>query len=198
MSIFVLLSGLFVWPSLMRKGARTFLADRALRLGVPFIVVVLVLMPLAHYPSYPQRAADPGVAAFWRHWLALPFWPAGPMWFLWLLLVGDVAAAGLFRLLARREEALLRLSSDARQHPARFLAAFLLASALAYVPLALLFGTSGWFQLGPLSFQLSRPLHYAVYFFAGIAIGACGVERGLLAPDGPLARRRSGCASSTI
>jgi surface polysaccharide O-acyltransferase-like enzyme len=35
---------------------------------------------------------------------------------------------------------------------------------------------------------LSRPAHYAVYFFAGAAIGACGIERGLLALDGPLAR----------
>ena len=33
-----LLSGLFVWPSLQRKGAREFLYDRLLRIGVPFLV----------------------------------------------------------------------------------------------------------------------------------------------------------------
>jgi hypothetical protein len=32
-------------------------------------------------------------------------------------------------------------------------------------------------------------LHYAVYFFAGVGIGACGIERGLFAPDGALVRR---------
>ena len=40
MSFFFLLSGLFVWPSLERKGARTFLADRLLRIGLPFTVIV--------------------------------------------------------------------------------------------------------------------------------------------------------------
>ena len=83
---------------------------------------------------------------------------------------------------------MLRLSNYARQHPARFLAGLVLASAVAYVPLALLFGPSDWAQRGPFAFQLSRPGHYAVYFLAGVAIGACGIERGLLAPDGPLAR----------
>src|SRR5262245_34768919 len=32
------LSGLFVWPSLQRKGGWAFLGDRVLRLGVPFAV----------------------------------------------------------------------------------------------------------------------------------------------------------------
>jgi glucan biosynthesis protein C len=189
MSFFFLLSGLFAWPSLLPRGASSFLCDRVLRLGLPFAVVVLLLVPLAHYPSYLQSAADPRIAAFWRHWLALPFWPSGPMWFLWLLLVGDVAAAGLFVVMARRREALVRLSFYARRHPAKFLVGFVLAGVLAYLPPALVFGTSAWFQLGPFAFQLSRPLHYALYFFAGVAIGACGIERGLFAPDGPLARR---------
>ena len=40
-----------------------------------------------------------------------------------------------------------------------------------------------------MSFQYSRPLLYLVYFFAGIGIGATGIENGLLAGDGLLARR---------
>jgi peptidoglycan/LPS O-acetylase OafA/YrhL len=189
MSFFFLLSGLFTWPSLTRRGVRSFLYDRVLRLGLPFAVVVLILVPVAHYPTYLQSAADPNFAGFWRHWLALPFWPSGPMWFLWLLLVGDVAAAGLFRLMAGRHDAVVRLSSFARRHPAKFLGGFVLAGMLAYIPLALAFGTAAWLSGGPFSFQLSRPLHYALYFFGGVAIGACGIERGLIAPDGPLAQR---------
>jgi hypothetical protein len=47
-------------------------------------LVVALLMPLANYPTYLQTAVevDAGVTGFWRHWLALPFWPCGPMWFL--------------------------------------------------------------------------------------------------------------------
>jgi peptidoglycan/LPS O-acetylase OafA/YrhL len=189
MSFFFMLSGLFVWPSLERKGAWTFLSDRLLRIGVPFLVVAFLLMPVAHYPSYLQTAAEPSIAAFWRHWLGLPFWPSGPMWFLWPLLLWDVLAATLYPLLARHRDAVLRISTYARRHPGRFLVGFVLASAIAYVPLALIFGPSGWAQRGPFSFQLSRPLHYLLYFFAGAAIGACGIERGLLAADGPLVRR---------
>ena len=57
------------------------------------------------------------------------------------------------------------------------------------MPLALAFTPAAWFQQGPFAFQLSRPLHYALYFFAGVGLGAGGVERGLLAADGPLVRR---------
>src|SRR5262249_37744021 len=47
---------------------------------------------------------------------------------------------------------------------------------------------SAWAAVGPFAFQLSRPIHYAVYFFAGVGIGAYGIERGLFAPDGVLVR----------
>jgi acyltransferase-like protein len=189
MSLFFFLSGLFVWQSLERKGARGFLQDRILRLGVPFALVVSFMMPPALYPSYLQTAADPNITAYWRHWLALPFWPCGPMWFLWLLLVADFAVAGLYRFVPRLGDILIRLSAAAGARPARYCAAFLLASALAYVPMALAFTPSAWFDQGPFAFQLSRPLHYAVYFFAGVGIGAGGIGHGLLAPSGLLVRR---------
>jgi peptidoglycan/LPS O-acetylase OafA/YrhL len=190
MSLFFFLSGLFVWPSLVRKGTAIFLHGRILRLGVPFILVVAILMPPTLYPTYLQTASDPSVGAYWRHWLALPFWPCGPMWFLWLLLVGDFGAAAAQRFAPGIGNFLTRLSSAAEAHPGRYLTGFALVSALAYVPLALAFTPAAWFQQGPFAFQLSRPLHYALYFCAGVCLGAGGgVERGLLAADGPLARR---------
>src|SRR5215831_16537846 len=45
MSLMYFLSGLFVWASLTRKGARVFLSDRLLRLGLPIMPAVFVLMP---------------------------------------------------------------------------------------------------------------------------------------------------------
>src|SRR5215475_3659898 len=41
------LSGLFVWPSLQRKGISWFLRDRLWRLGLPFAICAVFLMPLA-------------------------------------------------------------------------------------------------------------------------------------------------------
>src|SRR5262249_7954782 len=189
MSLFFFLSGLFVWRTLERKGVRTFLHDRIVRLGVPFAFVGALLMPLANYPAYLQTAADPSFTAFWRHWLALPFWPCGPMWFLWLLVVADFAAAALHHFAPQWGDALIRFSSSAGARPVRYFAGLMIASAVAYVPVALVFTPSAWAAFGPFGFQLSRPLHYAVYFLAGVGLGACGIERGLFAPDGTLVRR---------
>src|SRR5439155_26676119 len=85
MQLMFFLSGLFVWPSLERKGAGAFLYDRFLRLGVPFLLGTYLLMPLAYYPVYRVTAVDPSASAFWWHWNALPFWPSGPLCFLWFL-----------------------------------------------------------------------------------------------------------------
>ena len=59
----------------------------------------------------------------------------------------------------------------------------------AYVPLAYIYSPWTWSVWGPFSAQLCRPAHYVVYFFAGMALGSYGLDRGLLACDGPLARR---------
>ena len=95
----------------------------------------------------------------------------------------------LYHYLPRWGDVLIRLSCSADARPVRYFAGLLIASALAYVPLAVAFTPSAWFAFGPFGFQLSRPLHYAVYFFGGVGIGACGIERGLFAPDGALVRR---------
>ncbi|CCE10165.1 conserved membrane hypothetical protein [Bradyrhizobium sp. STM 3843] len=188
-SLLFFLSGVFVWPSLVRSGALIFLRDRLLRIGIPFALTVGLLMPLAYYPVYRVTAVDPGPAAFWEHWLALPFWPSGPPWFLWVLLLFDTIAAGLYLFARPFVDALRRSVGELGARPLPFLIALLSASALAYVPPALIFNPWDWFQLGPFSFQYCRPLHYLVYFFAGICIGAPGLGRGLLAPDGWLVHR---------
>ncbi len=189
MSFMFFMSGLFVWPSLKRKGASVFLSDRLLRIGLPFVLVVYLLMPIALYPTYLTTAVDPSLAAYWQHWRALPFSPSGPPWFLWQLLVLNIAAAALYRFAPSWGESLGRLSAIAAKQPLRFFAGLVAVSAIAYIPLALAFTPWAWASVGPFSVQLCRPLHYAVYFFAGVGIGAHGLERGLLGIEGPLARR---------
>jgi hypothetical protein len=80
------------------------------------------------------------------------------------------------------------VAASARDNPVRFFAVLAVVSALAYVPLALIYSPWDWKSFGPFSIQLSRPLHYLVYFFAGVAVGAHGFDRGILAIDGALAR----------
>jgi peptidoglycan/LPS O-acetylase OafA/YrhL len=184
MQLLFFLSGLFVWPSLSRKGSARFLYDRFVRLGIPFVVGLYLLMPVSLYPVYRAGAVDPSWSAFWSHWIALPFWPNGPMWFLWLLLLFNIAAAALFWLAPRAGESLGRLVANGREQPGRPFIALVALSALAYLPLSAVFAPWEWMQFGPFAFQPSFAPQYVIYFFAGLGVGAFGLERGLLAEDG--------------
>src|SRR5260370_10540314 len=133
-------------------------------------------------------AVDPGLTAYWQHWLALPFWPSGPPWFVWVLLVFALSAAALYRFARRSGDALGVVLVMLRARAAVLVMRWVAASAFGYGPLALVFTPWTWFHVGPFAFQLSRPLLYAVYFLAGLGVGAYGIERGLLAPTGWLAR----------
>jgi glucans biosynthesis protein C len=189
MSLMFFLSGLFVWPSLSRKGNFGFMRDRLLRLGVPFLFGILVVMPLATYPSYSVTSLAPSVPDYFDKLFALPFWPVGPLWFLWQLVALSALAAAIERIAPNAIPALGRWSASAGDNVGRYFVCLVAASALAYVPLALAFTPWAWTNAGPFALQLCRPLHYAVYFFAGVGVGVGGIERGLVAPDGPLARR---------
>jgi len=191
MQLMFFLSGLFVWPSLVRKGAAAFLLDRVLRLGAPFLFGVYLLMPLAYYPVYRIGAVDPSWSGFWAHWTALPFSPDGPLWFLWVVLLMNAGTAALYWLYPRAGDALGRLAADAGQHPGRFFAGLAIATALVYLPTAALVAPWQWIEYGPLTFQPSMLAQYAVYFVAGLAVGMSGFERGLLAADAALAQRWS-------
>ena len=195
MAFMFLLSGLFVRDSLTRKGAAIFLRDRAWRLGVPFLISIFVLMPIAYYPTF-LRYHLPGTTDFnfwhfvWRTFTVGP-WPSGPAWFLWVLLALDAVAAALWCVAPRVTDALGRLAYAARNRPMTGFAVFLAISILVYVPLRLAVGDASWLEPGgfPLPIQTSRILLYAAYFLAGVGVGAVSLRGGLLAENGELARR---------
>ena len=171
MSLMFFLSGLFVWHGLKKKGSAKFLRDRLLRLGIPFIVAAAVVAPLAYYPAYLQTPGHAGIAGFWRQWLSLGQWPAGPAWFVWVLLVFDCIAALLFALAPRWGETLGRITSGASRRPAVFFALLFAISAMAYIPMALTFHAFQTMHSGPFTFQTSRILHYLAYFLIAVGVG---------------------------
>ncbi len=189
MSLMFLVSGLFVSHSVTRKGKAAFLRDRMLRLGIPFVFCAFVVVPTAYYFAYLQSGGAPGLENYWSAWRQIGYWPTGPAWFISLLLAFDIIAAALFFAVPSWAARLGTLAANAGEHPWRFFALVLLASALAYVPLAEAFGPGGWTYWNVFQFQTARPLHYFVYFAVGAGLGALGLHSGLLSPNGNLAKR---------
>jgi glucans biosynthesis protein C len=98
MSLMFLLSGLFVWPILRRKGVVSFLKDRIMRLGVPFVIGVTFVMPLAYFPAWLAEDRTTNYLQFWFEFITRNGWSPGPLWFLWVLLFFDMLAALIFLL----------------------------------------------------------------------------------------------------
>src|SRR5712672_1620736 len=65
MAMFFFLSGLFVWPGLAHKSPATFFRDRLLRLGLPFAVAALTIIPIAYYAIALRQTPDLSFSAFW-------------------------------------------------------------------------------------------------------------------------------------
>jgi len=188
MSLMFFISGLFVWESLQRKRVGGFLRDRSLRLGIPFLGAAAIIAPLAYFPAYLQIGQH-GLSGFVHQWLSLGVWPTGPAWFVWLLLAFDFVAAGSYFFKPNWAEVAGRFLSRFSNKPFMFLGYLIAISAAVYLPLAIKFNPFTWTQFGPFAFQTSRVLHYLVYFLVGTAVGAYGIERGILESGGKLARR---------
>jgi len=195
MACMFFISGLFIRDSLARRGPANFLANRAWRLGVPFLISIFVVMPIAYYPTFlryhPPETTDFNFFHFWWHMLTIGPWPSGSAWFLWVLLALGAIAALLWAAVPRGIEALGQLIDAARERPLTAFVAFLIFSTMVYLPMRLIFGDSSWLVPGhyPLPIQTSRILLYAGYFFAGVGVGAVSLRRGILAQDGALAKR---------
>jgi hypothetical protein len=188
MAMFFFLSGLFVWPGLVRKGPFSYLRDRLLRLGLPFVICALTVIPIAYYAIELRQTPDVSFADFWWKTVTVGPWPSGPIWFLWVLFAFDLVASLLCWLRPNLLDPINRLSLRASERPAEFFAVMLAVTAVLYIPGRVYFGAGSWFEFGPFSVQHGRVLLYATYFFFGAGIGAAALDRGLLGADGRLAK----------
>jgi surface polysaccharide O-acyltransferase-like enzyme len=194
MACMFFISGLFVSGSLARRQPADFLGWRAWRLGVPFLISIFIVMPVAYYPSfvrYHPPGTDFNFFHFWWHTLTIGPWPSGSSWFLWVLLTLDAIAALLWAVAPRTIETLGQFIDALRGRPVTAFAGFLAFSIIIYLPMRLIFGDSAWLVPGhyPLPIQTSRIFLYAGYFLIGVGTGEAGLKAGMLAEHGMLAKR---------
>jgi hypothetical protein len=164
-------------------------------LGVPFLISIFVVTPIAYYPSF-LRYHLPGTTDFnffhfWWRMLTIGPWPSGSAWFLWVLLALGAIATLLWAAAPRVIEALGQRIDAMRDRPMTAFVMFLMFSILVYLPMHLIFGDSAWLEPGhyPLPIQTSRILLYAGYFFIGVGVGAASLRSGMLAENGALVMR---------
>jgi Acyltransferase family len=198
MAMFFFLSGLFVWPSLARKSPQIHLRDRLLRLGLPFAIAALTIIPIAYYAISLRLHPEISFSEFWWKTVTVGPWPSGPIWFVWVLLAFDCLAIVLYQLSTKLVDPINRLSLRGYEHPAIFFLFLLAVTAAVYIPARLYFGSNRWFEFGPFSVQASRVLLYAAYFFIGAGVGAANFNRGLLAAEGRLAKSGWGWVLATL
>ncbi len=194
MALLFFLSGLFVWPSLNRKKTPAFLRDRALRLGIPYAVwdrhshSARNLSVLPHDGGRSERGgllAQPDRAA------VLAQRPT----------VVRLAAPGAECPGGRPEHR--RTARDTGTRPLvgcgrqRSCALFRHPSGRLGIGLRAARGHVHAMGMGRhriLRSAILPSLQYAIYFFAGVGLGATGIERGLLAADGVLPRHWPNCS----
>ncbi|MGD0098631.1 MAG: acyltransferase [Terracidiphilus sp.] len=189
MSLMFLISGVFVWPSLRRHGASSFLRRRFLRVGLPFALSAALLGPLMYLPAYLQSPTHAGLAEYWKVWLSLGNWPSGPTWFLWVLLGFDCLAGLCYLIAPRVIESFATIMGGMGTRPLRFFVALVVLSQAAYLPLFWKFGPWAPIIFGPFLVQGSKLLVYLLYFFVGAGLGIYGIDTGLFQRAGRLARR---------
>jgi hypothetical protein len=172
MALMFFISGLFVAPGLVRKGPSRFLADRAKRLGIPFIASVVMLTPLAYYPSWRMGKGSVN-GAFLEQFFHSLHWPIGPAWFLWVLLLFNVFVS----VVARYVPLAWRNFGRAAKSPSQLAITFGSVSFLSLAPLYLFFSPRAWASLGgPFAFQTTRLLLYFGWFLLGLRLGGENLE----------------------
>lgn len=192
MPLLFLVSGLFVWQSLRNKGLGRFLLTRLTRLGIPFVLGVIILTPLAYFPTILEMRLVYGLelsfGQFVWNFIRAGFNECGPLWFISLLLGFDILVAAFYAVFSKLFSESNRASNLLLDNPVVFTLGLFALSIAAYIPMSDAFDVNQWVAFGPLKVQIVRLFVYALYFLAGVAMGARGLERGAFRRDGALAK----------
>ena len=130
-------------------------------------------------------AAD-GFAGFWTETIFSGPWPSGPAWFLGVLLAFDLIVVLIHPLFHGRD---VNWADRLMTRPLACFGLLVVISALAYLPLLVLFGPAHWFSFGPFAVQASRIGLYGAWFLIGVAAGHLGLDHFLVVLGRPLQRR---------
>jgi surface polysaccharide O-acyltransferase-like enzyme len=181
MPVLFFIAGYFALPSFRKHGASKFMAGKLVRLGLPWLVITLLLLPALDYVHYVRNAAD--ALAFPQFWL-LAVKKIAEVRFGWIdmsrylnmtenfyqrYMWYESLLLAMFAVFALLRRAGARLPKPSKAKAAAAVAAVMFAlftlARFTYPQ----FMDSGWFSFGNIiQFQLGKLAIYAACFTLGV------------------------------
>ena len=174
MQLMFLISGLFSWISLSKRGEFNYIIERLKRLGLPFLAGIFILLPLAYYPGYLLEREHPSsFLLFLKSYLLQGPYHGLHLWFLWLLVGFDFVITVTHYLLRPFKIKQLQLKMGLL-----LICLSLLIGILINKLLAQTFGPYNWIHIyGPFDLHLDvLPLYFS-YFVCGCLLGNVGLNK---------------------
>lgn len=187
--------GVVLFPALQKKGLGSFVKDRVLKLGLPYLIGIPLIVPLLVFPRY-QFLTNPlmSYTEFWQDvYFQEKLQGGGPFWVLYCLALFTFVAVLADKLLPFLRPFLGRLILKGAQNPLPGMGVFIGISVLILGLSDLKWGAPWWIGFGHLEvagetwrlvldkimnlfhLQGSRFLLHALYFIAGIGVSASGL-----------------------
>ena len=88
---FFFIAGLFAAPKMTHVGPRRFVHSRVVRLGIPWLLFILLVWPMFMWLAY--RSAGRRMPYWQFFWERGPFLDSGPLWFVQVLLYVSIGYA---------------------------------------------------------------------------------------------------------
>ncbi|MEN8236290.1 MAG: acyltransferase family protein [Pseudomonadota bacterium] len=178
--------GMFVLPSLARRGAWGYVKERFIRLGIPYIIGIPLMIPLLSYPKYHDFVnSDVGYFEFWlgsdfQFWNSIFFTErlqgGGPFWVLYAMALYSAVLIIACKLLPWVFRSLVNFIKWTIENPVLGFVIWGSFSAVLLGVSDLIWGAPWWIGFWRIfHLQASRFLLVLAYFFLGAAVYQSGI-----------------------
>jgi Acyltransferase family. len=176
MPLLFFLAGLFVLPSLKRRGLLDFSREKLIRLGIPFVVGVATLVPLQTYPKYLLfKDAYMSYGDYLKDVYFFDNMSASGFWFLYYLFVLTIALLLINALVPAVLRCFKNLAHFMMTKPIAGFTILCLIVAIILGTSDLIWGAPWWIGFGKLFYlRGSRFIVKAFLFFLGAGFAQAG------------------------
>ncbi len=194
MFLFFFISGLFTLETINKVGTVHFVKKRLIRLGVPFIFGWLLINMPAYYLSVKayvvfELDSNISISQFFKYWFdTLNMATAGPLWFIWVLLLFNIIIALVISIIKKvSKNNQIKIFSKHISVPF-FLIVFFIAGFILYAVFATLNENKFFNFCGPFEAQVNRLSLYFLFYVTGIILGRDSLIDGVFSKKSPLVK----------